>query len=158
MKAKLKNKIDKETGRFLCHRCGKEVRLGVIIKGYVYDLKCGQIIKGKRDENGLLLKTSGRKLLQPEVEKPTSQLAPGRARTPPVKREPLLQPSPVVSYRPGAVTGHSSANEISERVATLTSKGLSSREIANSLKKEGISISHMTVSRMQNKLKQGVLF
>uniref|UniRef100_A0A6M3L284 Uncharacterized protein n=1 Tax=viral metagenome TaxID=1070528 RepID=A0A6M3L284_9ZZZZ len=39
---KLKNKIDEKTGHFLCTTCGREVGIGVIIKGYVYCRKCGR--------------------------------------------------------------------------------------------------------------------
>ena len=159
MAVKLKNRIDEETGRFLCSnpKCGTEVGIGIIIKGYVYCTKCGEKIQGKRDENGLLLKNSEKVLLQPEVEKAGNQLVPGRAKTPPVKREPLLQPSSVVEVGQGVVTGLPSGNKIPDMIMMLTFKGLSSREIANSFKKDGIPISHMTVSRMQNKLRQGIL-
>ena len=51
---KLKNKVN-DTGNFVCHRCPTEVKLGVVIKGYVYCMKCGEIIKGKRSEDGKLL-------------------------------------------------------------------------------------------------------
>ena len=103
------------------------------------------------------MKTPKKELLQPEVEKAPSGVIPERARTAPVPKKPLLQPLPVVEVGRGVVTGLPSANKIPDMIMMLTSKGLSSREIANSLEKEGIPISHMTVSRMQNKLRQGIL-
>lgn len=45
----LKNKANKETGKFICNQCGCDVSLGMIIHGRVYCMKCGEIIKGIRD-------------------------------------------------------------------------------------------------------------
>lgn len=53
MTTKLKNKINKKTGNFICKRCGKDVDLGVVIRGYAYCIKCADIIKGIRVENGM---------------------------------------------------------------------------------------------------------
>lgn len=54
MTTKLLNKINKKTNKFLCNRCGCDVGFGIIIKHKVYCMKCGDIIKGRRDEKGRL--------------------------------------------------------------------------------------------------------
>ncbi len=58
---KLKNKTS-DTGGLVCggfntqkyKGCGKDAGVGVIIRGVVYCLKCGQMLKGVRDERGIL--------------------------------------------------------------------------------------------------------
>lgn len=55
---KRKNKVNPKTHRFLCHKCGCDISVGKIIKGLVYCLKCGDIIKGIRNEQGKLLQPS----------------------------------------------------------------------------------------------------
>jgi len=59
MVTKIKNRVNKKLGHFICGGlsdlgCGCEVYLGTIIHGYVYCLKCAEKIKGIRDENGIL--------------------------------------------------------------------------------------------------------
>jgi len=54
MTAKLKNKVNKKTGNFICNRCGLDVGLCVLFQRRVYCLKCFEIIKGIRDENGTI--------------------------------------------------------------------------------------------------------
>jgi len=54
----LKNKINSQTGLFVCggfgnKGCGKDVDLGVLIKGTVFCRRCFEIIKGIRNENGI---------------------------------------------------------------------------------------------------------
>lgn len=48
------NKINKETGNFICNKCRRKIIIGVVIKGDIYCVKCSEIIKGIRDENGQL--------------------------------------------------------------------------------------------------------
>ena len=61
MKKKIENKIDKKTGAFLCggtgdKGCGKPVGLSVLIKGIASHSKCADILKGIRDNKGILIK------------------------------------------------------------------------------------------------------
>ena len=54
---KLKNRINKKTGHFICNgRCGQDVRMGHIIGGRVFCNQDGEIKLGIRDERGLLKK------------------------------------------------------------------------------------------------------
>ncbi len=58
---KIENKIDKPTGAFRCggtgtQGCGKLVGLSVLIKGITYYSKCADILKGIRDNKGMLIK------------------------------------------------------------------------------------------------------
>ena len=55
---KLKNKINKKTGHFICTRCDCEVNLGRIIQRLVYCNHCADIIKGIRNENGILQRST----------------------------------------------------------------------------------------------------
>ena len=56
---KMKSRISKKTGHFICGDCRCEVGLGVILNGFVYCLKCGEIRKGIRDANGKLVNQGG---------------------------------------------------------------------------------------------------
>lgn len=51
---KLKNKINERTGRFICNRCDEDINLGIMVRRLVYCLKCGGIIKGVRNERGMI--------------------------------------------------------------------------------------------------------
>lgn len=41
----IKNKIDRRSGHFLCHKCGQDAGAGVVVKGFVHCVRCGQEIK-----------------------------------------------------------------------------------------------------------------
>lgn len=48
---KLKNKFNKKTGQFICggmsdKGCGKDAGIGIVIRGYVYCIKCAKKLKG----------------------------------------------------------------------------------------------------------------
>jgi len=48
VKTKVKNKINKKSGHFICNLCDTDVVIGIIIKRLVYCLKCGEVMKGVR--------------------------------------------------------------------------------------------------------------
>ena len=52
----IKPRVNKETGKFLCTKCGCDVNIGKIIRHRVYCIKCSEITRGLRDENGMLIR------------------------------------------------------------------------------------------------------
>jgi len=53
VKTRVKNKVNKKTGEFMCGGygkggCGQDIGMGVVINGYVYCSKCAEKLKGKR--------------------------------------------------------------------------------------------------------------
>jgi len=56
MTAKPKPGVNKVTGKFLCTDCGCDVNIGKIIRHRIYCIKCAEITKGLRDENGMLVR------------------------------------------------------------------------------------------------------
>ena len=55
MRKPIINKVDKK-GRYLCARCGGEILVGFIVNHRIHCQKCRDIIKGERNENGVLTK------------------------------------------------------------------------------------------------------
>lgn len=78
--------------------------------------------------------------------------------TTPVAKEGVTTPEPEGLHTPQVVTPQT-VSPLSDKIMAIKDwEKLGSRTIAKQLRKEGVEVSHMTINRMQRKLRQGSLF
>jgi len=85
---------------------------------------------------------------------------PGATQTLPAQEKGVTTPAPMALHTPQDVTPPETVttSPLSDKIMALEGwEGLGSRTIAKLLKKEGVEVSHMTISRALNKMRQKVL-
>lgn len=85
----------------------------------------------------------------------------GATQTLPAQEKGVTTPAPMALHTPQDVTPPEivTTSPLSDKIMALEGwESLGSRTIAKLLKKEGVKVSHMTISRALNKMRQKVLF
>ena len=139
-------------GGFFCESCIACYPLEKQSPDPRYCQQCYNIFKEEREPINLI------------AEKPVEEMPPKRLEAPQEKPEPVTKRKPIPNPMVKKITEKSDTvkggekKAIFDKVKRLTLQGKSSRAIAAILEKDGKTISHMTISRMQKKIRQGILF
>jgi len=138
-------------GGFFCEACIACYSIKEQSPNPRYCQQCYAILKEERESK------------KPISEIPVEEMTEKYAVATQDKSQPVTKCKSIANHAPRKikvknVTEKKTAKELlTKRVKRLTLQGKSSRIVTEELKKSGIIKSHMTISRMQKKIRQGVL-